>query len=156
MPHFTIFLLLLFLGLPVAAVGECLRSPSSSALALYEKHQDFIFTGAPSPPLGEALANAVEANLAEQRRTGSSGFIDWNYWTDAQDGEQSRSAKVTFAKVKGAQAQVRISYYFLLGPGEKQMLKQAVVQLSRTHHGCWLVEDVLRGQRSVMSYLERN
>jgi hypothetical protein len=155
MPPFTIPLLVLLLGLPVPASGECLRSASGSALAFYEKHQDFIFTGASSPPLSEALAKAGGENLAEQRRTGDSGLIDWNYWTDAQDGEQSRSANLAFAKVKGTQAQVHISYYFLFGPGDKQVLKRAVVRLSRTRQGCWLVEDVQRGQRSVMSYLEQ-
>jgi hypothetical protein len=120
---------------------------------LYANHQEFIFSDASSPPLSKALANAVNATLGQQRRTGESGPIDWDFWIDAQDGEQSRNAKVTSVAVKGGTAHVALVYEFFGAPVEKPQKKRAVVSLSRTSQGCWLVEDVRRGKKSVMSYL---
>ena len=146
-------LALLLFGSPVVAAEPCERTPSSAARALYEDHQEFILSGAPSPPLSETFARAVKSNLDEQTRTGDSGLIDWNYWTDAQDGEQSKNAEVAAVKVNGRQAQVTLKYKFYLSPTERPKTKRAIVKLSRTAKGCWLIEDLQNGSKSVMSYL---
>jgi hypothetical protein len=148
----TSFLLVL-LGSNAFAGDLCVRSPSTAARALYEAHGDFIFSGASSPPLSQAFAQAVRANLDEQRRTGDSGLIDWNYWTSAQDGEQSKTAKVVSVKATGRQAQVILEYKFYPSPQEQHQSKRSTVKLSRTPDGCWLVEDLQNGKKSVMSYL---
>jgi hypothetical protein len=124
-------------------------------LDLYESHKEFIFSEASSPPLSQALAQAVNENLAEQLRTGDLGSVDSNYWTDAQDGEQSMYAKIVSFVGSGARAKVTLAYKFLPSPTEKPLPKQAVISLSRTSKGCWVVEDVRRGNRSVMTYLKR-
>lgn len=143
----------LLVGSTSFAGDLCVRSPGTAARALYEAHRDFIFSGAPSPPLSEAFAQAVRANLDEQRRTGDSGLIDWNYWTSAQDGEQSKTAKVVSVKANGREAQVMLEYRFYPSPHERHQAKRSTVKLSRTREGCWLVEDVQNGKRSVLSYL---
>ncbi|HOY80140.1 MAG TPA: hypothetical protein PLN33_20170, partial [Hyphomonadaceae bacterium] len=147
----SIFLLLV--GSNAFAGDLCVHSPSTAARALYESHGSFIFSGASSPPLSEAFAQAVRANLDDQKRTGDSGLIDWNYWTSAQDGEQSRTAKVVSVKATGRQAQVILEYRFYPSPHEKHQAKRSTVKLSRTPDGCWLVEDLQNGKKSVMSYL---
>jgi hypothetical protein len=148
----TSFLLLL-LGSNAFAGDLCVRSPGAAALALYDEHRDFIFSGGSSPPLSETLAQAVRANLDEQRRTGDSGLIDWNYWTNAQDGEQSKTAKVVSVKATARQAQVILEYKFYPSPQELRQVKRSTIKLSRTREGCWLVEDIQNGKKSVMSYL---
>jgi hypothetical protein len=149
-----IFLLLLLCGSRAIAGDICVRNLGSAALALYENHQDFIFSGGRSPPLSDALAAVVNANLDEQKRTGESGLIDWNYWADAQDGELASNAKVSSVIAHGRRAQVELAYKFYPLPGEKPRTKRAIIKLSRTSQGCWLIDDVQHGKRSVMSYLQ--
>ena len=144
---------LLLLGSNAIASGMCVRSPSTAARVLYEAHVDFLFSGASSPPLSEAFAQAVQANLDKQSRTGDSGLIDWNYWTNAQDGEQSETATVVSVKTSARQAQVVLEYKFYPSPNKKHLAKRSTVKLSRTPEGCWLVEDVQNGKKSVMSHL---
>ena len=144
---------LLLLSTNAFAAELCVRSPSAAARTLYEVHSNFIFSGASSPPLSQAFAQAVQANLDEQRRAGDSGLIDWNYWTSAQDGEQSETAKVVSAKATGRRAQVILEYKFYPSHHEKHQVKRSTVTLSRTPDGCWLVDDLQNGNRSVMSYL---
>jgi hypothetical protein len=122
-------------------------------LALYKNYQAFIFSDASSPPLSQELARAINASLAEQLRTGDVGSIDWNYWTDAQDGEQSRKAKIASAVVERERAQVKLAYLFFPSPDRKPLSKHALISLSRTSQGCWVIEDVLRGDRSILTYL---
>jgi hypothetical protein len=148
----TSFFWLLLCSAAVAS-EPCTQRPSTAARALYESHGDFIFSGAPSPPLDEAFALAVRRNLNEQRRSGDSGVIDWNYWTSAQDGEQSKTAKVVSVKVNALQAQVVLEYKFHPSPNEKPQSKRATVYLSSTPNRCWLVSDLKVGKRSAMSYL---
>jgi hypothetical protein len=148
----TLFFVLL-LGSNAFAGDQCVRSPSTAARALYEAHADFIFSGSLSPPLSEALSQAVRENLDEQRRTGESGVIDWNYWTNAQDGEQSQTARVVSVKATGRIAHVLLEYKFYPSPNQKPEAKRSTVRLSRTAEGCWLVEDLQHGKKSVMSYL---
>jgi uncharacterized protein YcfL len=154
MRHFLVVSVALLLCSRAFAEDSCSATPKKAALDLYEKHQEFVFSEASSPPLSQALARAVNESLAEQRRTGDMGPIDWNYWTDAQDGEQSRSAKVVSITGKGASATVTLAYQFLPSPTEKPVPKRAVISVSRTSPGCWVVNDVRRGKRSVMSYLK--
>ncbi len=116
-------------------------------------YQPNLETRAGPPVKLEAFAQAVRANLDEQKRTGDSGLIDWNYWTNAQDGEQSKTAKVVSVKATGRQAQVLLEYKFYPSPQEKPEAKRSTVKLSRNPDGCWLVEDLQNGTKSVMSYL---
>ena len=84
---------------------------------------------------------------------GESGLIDWNYWTNAQDGEQSKTAHIASVKVSGSRSQVVLEYKFYPSPGEPHELKRSTATLYQTSGGCWLVEDLQNGEKSVTSLL---
>lgn len=147
---------LIFVALTMAqAAGaqSCFKTPSAAALNLYNEHQQFIFNGGSSPPLSANFAAIVNDNIQEEKRTGDAGAIDWDYWTDAQDGNPSPKASVASASVRGRSARVLLRYQFLPAPGMPPIAKTALVTVSRDSAGCWLVEDVARGKTSVRSLL---
>jgi hypothetical protein len=123
-------------------------------LIFYEKYQDFLFSGISSPLLSQPLASSIAASLREQIKNRDTGPIDWNYWTDDQDGAQSPRARVTSVVTKGNHAEVMLAYQFYPSPTQEPVPKHSVIMLSRTMQGCWLVEDILHGKRSVTSYLQ--
>jgi hypothetical protein len=136
------------------AAPECAESPRAAAGLLYEQHASFVHTGAPNSLLSPRLATVVEANLTRIRERGEVGAIDWNYWTDAQDGEQSKTARMQVVKVSAARATVRLRYQFYLTTYANPEPKSALVSLTKSNLGCWQVDDVARGKTSVLLLLQ--
>lgn len=134
---------------------ECAKgTPAAAASSFYEKHRDFIHQGAKSPPLSDALAKLVAANITQNLDAGDVGAIDWNFWADAQDGDVGSTAKALSTREDRDRVIVRLSYPFFLDPSEKPVPKLSELVLTRGANGCWLVDDVLHNGRSVRKLLE--
>jgi len=129
-------------------------APASAATAFYAKHRDFVHSGAESPPLSKSLAKLVTANITQNLDAGDVGAIDWDFWTDAQDGEADRVAKVTSVQEERGRVIVRLSYRFLPSPTQKPVSKVTDIELVREPSGCWLVDDVLHNGQSARRLLE--
>lgn len=129
-------------------------SPVAVAIDLYTQRHDFIHAGAESPPLAESLRQLVAANVAQSLQTGEVGAIDWDFWTDAQDGASSPGARAVLVHQRGSRATVRLQYLFRLTPDAPPIAMTAEVKLVRSG-GCWLVDDLLRNGTSLRALLRR-
>ena len=137
----------------LSPVAACPADPGMSALVFYEVHQDFIHPGADSPPLTEELALAVRSNIKSALDKGEVGAIDWNFWTSAQDGNQSKTARVRRVSLSGSRAEVVLAYEFDLGGTSRPRELTASVRLVKAGGKCWLVADLVRGQQNVARLL---
>lgn len=134
---------------------ECAKvAPTSAATTFYAKHRDFVYSKTESPPLSKSLAKLVAANVTQNIDTGDVGAIDWDFWTDAQDGEADRVAKVTSEREEDGRVIVRLSYRLLPSPTQKPVPKVTDIVLVRELGGCWLVDDVLHNGQSVRQLLD--
>lgn len=135
------------------AVGCVTGEPASVATAFYATSREFIHDGVGSPPLSSSLAKLVKANFTQNLETGDVGAIDWNFWTDAQDGEAAPVAKVISVRDKRGRKLVRLSYKFFPAPAAKPVSKHSDIVLVQEPGGCWLVDDVRHNGRSVSRLL---
>ena len=130
-------------------------SPLTAAAAFYKQRYDFIHDGAGSPPLTESLRTLVVANIGQNLNEGDVGAVDWDFWTDAQDGTSSPDAKASLVKQQGVKAVVRLQYQFRLAPESLPRAKAADVYLVRAGSGCWLVDDLRRNGKSLSAILRQ-
>lgn len=128
-------------------------SPTDAARSLYQEHYAFIHEGAGSPPLSPSLQQLVAANIEQNLSAGETGAIDWDFWTDAQDGEAAHAATATLVHERKPKAVVRLHYSFVPSPTEKPRTKITDVQLVRSSSGCWLVDDLLHNKQSLRRLL---
>ena len=141
------------LVLPLHA-QPCALTPSEAALKLYKHHRDFVHNGATGQLFSVALSSVVNRSVRLAQQAGEVGPIDYDFWTDAQDGDASPEAEATLSAKSPGTTYVLLSYWFRLGPNYRPVPKTAVVELSQAASGCWQVEDLHREQRSVRSILE--
>jgi hypothetical protein len=140
------------LVIPLAA-QPCALTPSEASLKLYKHHRDFVHNGANGELFSDTLSSVVNSAVRHAQQAGEVGPIDYDFWTDAQDGDASPDAKATLSANARGTTYVLLSYWFRLGPSYRPEPKTALVELSQTTNGCWQVEDLHRQQRSVRSIL---
>lgn len=131
------------------------ESPVVAAVALYKHHYDFIHDGAGSPPLSESLRALVAANIQQNLKAGDVGAVDWDFWTDAQDGTASPDAKGALVNRSGEKVIVRLQYQFRLAPESHPRAKVSDVHLVRAASGCWLIDDLRHNGKSLRAILRR-
>ena len=130
-------------------------SPTDAARAFYQKHYGFIYEGAGSPPLSPQLRRLIAANIKQSIDAGEIGAIDWDFWTDAQDGQASHTAKAFLIRKHKSKAVVRLRYSFLLSPDAQPQPEITDVYLLRNASGCWLVDDLVHDTKSLRRLLEQ-
>jgi hypothetical protein len=140
------------LVLPLAA-QPCALTPSEASLKLYKHHRDFVHNGANGQLFNHALSSVVNAAVKYSQDAGEVGPIDYDFWTDVQDGDASPEAEATLRANARGTTYVLLSYWFRLGPSYQPVPKTALVELTQTTSGCWQVEDLHREQRSLRSVL---
>ena len=137
---------------PLAA-QPCALTPSEASLKLYKHHRDFVHNGASGQLFSDALSSVVNSAVKYSQEEGEVGPIDYDFWTDAQDGDASPEAEATLRANARGTTYVLLSYWFRLGPSYRPVPKTALVELTQTAGGCWQVEDLHREQRSLRSVL---
>lgn len=162
--HHRMRLVVRFVSSYIVATSTCVSagaqvciddSPSAASVALYKQHYDFIHAGYESAPLSVPLRKLVAANIEQNLKEGDVGAVDWDFWTDAQDGESSPEVKAVLVNRRGAKALVRLQYYFRSAPRSQPHAKLAEVHLLQSGTGCWLVDDLRRNGKSLSSILQR-
>jgi hypothetical protein len=141
---------------PVSAASLCAQSESEAATMLYRKYRDFVFSGAPQPLFEAKLSGLVQATIKQTQERNDVGPIDWDFWTDAQDGEATSYMKIQSVQKKREDSVVEIRYAFLLSPTAVPTPKVAFVHLARNPSGCWQVIDLVRNNKSVRSILAKS
>jgi hypothetical protein len=139
---------------PAYAQG-CSDDSAAAALALYKQRYDFIHDGAGSPPLTASLQTLVAANIEQNLKAGDVGAVDWDFWTDAQDGFSSPDAKAALISQHGAKAKVQLQYEFRMAPDSPPQVKVTDIHLVLSGSKCWLVEDLRHNGKSLSRLLQR-
>jgi len=150
---------LILLLLAVRALAEPLncgsQSPTEVAVGLYQDHRNFIHSGSMQAPLSASLQSLVMANFSQNLQAGDVGAIDWDFWTDAQDGDVSQQVRASLVSRRRDAAIVRLRYHFVHLPESKPQAKFTDVHLQRSSTGCWLADDLVHNQISLSALLRR-
>jgi hypothetical protein len=96
----------------------------------------------------------VGANITQNIEAGELGAIDWDFWTDAQEGEAAEFAEIKSVRDERRRNLVQISYQFYPSPAAKPVPKQSDLILVRDLDGCWLVDDIVHNGSSASRLLE--
>lgn len=129
------------------------NDPVTVASNLYRQDHAFIHNGAASPPLSPSLQRLVASNLNRNLEHGEVGPIDWDFWTNAQDGEASADVAAALVSARGRQALVRLTYQHRRGPGEAPADKATDVSLVKGASGCWLIDNLVHNGQDLRKLL---
>jgi len=149
----------LFVFLAKPANSECLGpSAIQAARSIFEDHRDFVFGSMVPDFLTPPLAAALEANLS-CRDLGESCAIDWDPWTDAQDGEIGGPVAYAVNHLDSKTARISVTFSFPgdLRPGERAERRTVVLQFQRdVSRKCWLLADLISKGTDLRVVLSRN
>lgn len=139
-------------GSQASAMSNCGLTAEHAAVMLYEKHRDFLFVPNPDAPLTDSFAKLVARNTQNQ---GEVGPIDWDFWTNAQDGDASPEAKAIRTERAGKSSTVVLQYTFTLDPSVRATPIQTRVLVEERSRDCWVVNDLVHQGKSARSLLQQ-
>jgi len=134
-------------------VGAAPVEPAEAvARQFFEKHENFWTESPPAGLYTPELHQLLQRN-SDCLDGGESCAIDWDFWTSTQDRGELRWIRVTRIVASGRQRQINFEYQCECGDAASaiQTARLHLVRLNRD----WLIDDVIRGKRSVKALLRR-
>jgi hypothetical protein len=136
--------LLVFL-LPMACAAECLGpTPTDAAIAVFTRHREFVFDAPDATLLSPRLFAALGAEAACRKSSpGEVCTLDWDPWTDAQDGDITGDPEVVVMGRTASSSRVLVRFDFRLDEGAQPQRRSALLTFERAASGdCWLLADL--------------
>jgi hypothetical protein len=136
--------------------AACLGSdPITAAKVFYKKHQDFYYAK-PSKNQGFLSTRLQQALASEYRcKDGVICALDFDPWTDAQDGDIGDPKSFKLISNSHNKAEVLMSYQFVLDQSRIEPKSLKIMLELQNQERCWVVSDLVSPSgHSVLATLE--